>query len=52
MFTLLIIALVLFIVPGLAVLLGDHLLTGVETYTISARELSNVVTDDTEKARR
>ena len=45
MSTLLIIALVLFIAPGLVVLIGDHLLSGIETRAISTRDLPNVAAD-------
>ena len=61
MSTLIIIGLLLFLVPGLAVLVGDHLFSRGETYTISTRELPNVATNlgapdvgtpDTDRARR
>ena len=61
MSTLIIIGLLLFLVPGLAVLVGDHLFSRVETYTISTRELPNIATNlgapvvgtpDMDRARR
>jgi hypothetical protein len=48
MSTLIIVGLLLFLVPGLAVLIGDHLLSGRETYTISTRELPNITTASTD----
>jgi hypothetical protein len=45
MSTLIITGLLLFLVPGLAVLVGDHLFRGTETYTISTRELPNIAAD-------
>ena len=61
MFTLLITGLCLFLIPGLAVLLGDHLFSGIETHSISTRELPNIAAElgvsdigisDTDRARR
>ena len=60
MFTLTVIGLLLFTLPGIAVLIGSHLVGNrfgtVETHTLSTRELPNVAADlgthDTDHAHR